>query len=71
MNAPESLPKSALYLAETHEVVNVARPLGDYNPNLATAGTAENRACLSAAGSGVEVTARCAFRARRRGCSGC
>jgi putative acyl-CoA dehydrogenase len=35
MNAPESLPKSALYLAETHEVVNVARPLADYNPYLA------------------------------------
>jgi len=31
MNAPESLRKDSLYLAETHEVVNVARDLVDYN----------------------------------------
>jgi len=31
MNAPESLRKDSLYLAETHEVVNVAHDLVDYN----------------------------------------
>ncbi len=31
MNAPESLRKDSLYLAETHEVFNVARDLVDYN----------------------------------------
>jgi putative acyl-CoA dehydrogenase len=35
MNAPESVSKSALFLAETHEVVNVGRELVDYNPYLA------------------------------------
>ncbi|GMV01384.1 MAG: acyl-CoA dehydrogenase [Burkholderiales bacterium] len=31
MNAPESLRKESLYLAETHQVLNVARDLVDYN----------------------------------------
>ncbi|MBN9463336.1 MAG: isovaleryl-CoA dehydrogenase [Burkholderiales bacterium] len=31
MNAPESLPKDSLYLADTHEVINVAHDLVDYN----------------------------------------
>ncbi len=31
MNAPETLPKDSLYLAETHEVINVAHDLVDYN----------------------------------------
>ncbi len=31
MNAPEPLPKDSLYLAETHEVINVAHDLVDYN----------------------------------------
>ncbi len=31
MNAPESLRKDSLYLAETHEVVNVGNELVDYN----------------------------------------
>jgi putative acyl-CoA dehydrogenase len=31
MNAPEKLRKDSLYLAETHEVINVARDLVDYN----------------------------------------
>ncbi len=31
MNAPESLSKDTLFLADTHEVVNVARDLVDYN----------------------------------------
>jgi len=31
MNAPEQLRKDSVYLAETHEVVNVARDLVDYN----------------------------------------
>lgn len=31
MNAPESLRKDSLYLVETHEVVNVAHDLVDYN----------------------------------------
>ena len=34
MNAPESLSKDTLFLAETHEVVNVSRELVDYNPYL-------------------------------------
>jgi len=41
MNAPESMSKSALYLAETHEVVNVARELVDYNPYLEDAALQE------------------------------
>ena len=32
MNAPESLPRDTLYLAQTHEVSNVSRELVDYNP---------------------------------------
>jgi putative acyl-CoA dehydrogenase len=32
MNAPETLPRDALYLAQTHEVSNVSRELVDYNP---------------------------------------
>ena len=31
MNAPDKLRKDSLYLAETHEVINVARELVDYN----------------------------------------
>ncbi|MCC7059669.1 MAG: isovaleryl-CoA dehydrogenase [Burkholderiaceae bacterium] len=31
MNAPESLPRDGLYPAETHEVINVAHDLVDYN----------------------------------------
>ncbi|HEY0878058.1 MAG TPA: isovaleryl-CoA dehydrogenase [Zeimonas sp.] len=31
MNAPQTLPKDSLYLAETHEVINVGRELVDYN----------------------------------------
>ncbi len=31
MNAPEKLRKDSLYLAETHEVINVGRELADYN----------------------------------------
>lgn len=31
MNAPETIARESLYLAETHEVINVARELGDYN----------------------------------------
>jgi putative acyl-CoA dehydrogenase len=31
MNAPQNLPKARQFLAETHEVVNVSRELGDYN----------------------------------------
>ena len=34
MNAPEKLRKDSLYLAETHEVVNVAHDLVDFNPYL-------------------------------------
>jgi putative acyl-CoA dehydrogenase len=34
MNAPETMSKSTPFLAETHEVVNVARELADYNPYL-------------------------------------
>jgi putative acyl-CoA dehydrogenase len=41
MNAPESLRKDSLYLAETHEVVNVARDLVDYNPYLQDAALQE------------------------------
>ena len=32
MNAPETLPRDTLYLAQTHEVSNVSRELVDYNP---------------------------------------
>jgi len=32
MNAPETLPRDTLYLAQTHEVTNVSRELVDYNP---------------------------------------
>ena len=32
MNAPETLKRDSLYLAQTHEVVNVSRELVDYNP---------------------------------------
>ncbi|MGZ5276794.1 MAG: isovaleryl-CoA dehydrogenase [Caldimonas sp.] len=31
MNAPETFAKDSLYLADTHEVVNVSRELADYN----------------------------------------
>ena len=31
MNAPQNLPKARQFLADTHEVVNVSRELGDYN----------------------------------------
>ena len=31
MNAPERMPKDALFLADTHEVINVSRDLVDYN----------------------------------------
>ncbi len=41
MNAPESPSKSSLFLAETHEVVNVARELVDYNPYLEDAALQE------------------------------
>jgi putative acyl-CoA dehydrogenase len=41
MNAPETPSRSALFLAETHEVVNVARDLVDYNPYLADAALQE------------------------------
>jgi putative acyl-CoA dehydrogenase len=41
MNAPESMSKPALFLAETHEVVNVARELADYNPYLEDAALQE------------------------------
>jgi putative acyl-CoA dehydrogenase len=41
MNAPESLRRDSLYLAETHEVVNVARDLVDYNPYLQDAALQE------------------------------
>jgi len=41
MNAPETMSKSALFLAETHEVVNVARELADYNPYLEDAALQE------------------------------
>ena len=41
MNAPESLRKDSLYLAETHEVVNVARDLVDFNPYLQDAALQE------------------------------
>jgi putative acyl-CoA dehydrogenase len=41
MNAPESLRKDSLYLAETHEVVNVARDLVDYNRYLEDAALQE------------------------------
>jgi len=34
MNAPETLSGPTQFLAETHEVVNVARELADYNPYL-------------------------------------
>ena len=32
MNAPETLLRDSLYLAQTHEVTNVSRELVDYNP---------------------------------------
>ncbi len=32
MNAPETLKRDSLYLAQTHEVVNVSNELVDYNP---------------------------------------
>ena len=41
MNAPETMSKSAMFLAETHEVVNVARELADYNPYLEDAALQE------------------------------
>src|SRR5690606_30721547 len=41
MNAPESLRKDSLYLAETHEVVNVAHDLVDFNPYLQDAALQE------------------------------
>jgi len=41
MNAPESMSKPALFLAETHDVVNVARELADYNPYLEDAALQE------------------------------
>ncbi|MEO8655772.1 MAG: DNA alkylation response protein, partial [Ramlibacter sp.] len=31
MNAPETFRKDSLYLADTHEVINVSRELADYN----------------------------------------
>jgi putative acyl-CoA dehydrogenase len=31
MNASQNIPKATQFLAETHEVVNVSRELGDYN----------------------------------------
>ncbi len=34
MNAPDHLPGTASFLAETHEVVNVSRELTDFNPYL-------------------------------------
>jgi len=41
MNAPESPSKDALFLAETHEVVNVSRELVDYNGYLQDAALQE------------------------------
>ena len=41
MNAPERLAKEALFLANTHEVVNVSRELVDYNPYLQDAALQE------------------------------
>ena len=41
MNAPEKLRKDSLYLAETHEVVNVAHDLADFNPYLQDAALQE------------------------------
>ena len=41
MNAPESLSKDTLFLADTHEVVNVSRELVDYNPYLQDAALQE------------------------------
>ena len=41
MNAPEKLRKDSLYLAETHEVVNVAHDLVDFNPYLQDAALQE------------------------------
>ncbi len=41
MNAPETMSKSTQFMAETHEVVNVARELVDYNPYLEDAALQE------------------------------
>jgi putative acyl-CoA dehydrogenase len=41
MNAPETVSRSAPFLAETHEVVNVGRELADYNPYLQDAALQE------------------------------
>ena len=41
MNAPEKLRKDSLYLAETHDVVNVAHDLVDFNPYLQDAALQE------------------------------
>ena len=41
MNAPEMLRKDSLYLADTHEVVNVAHDLVDFNPYLQDAALQE------------------------------
>ena len=41
MNAPQNLPKARQFLAETHEVVNVSRELGDYNMYLQDAALQE------------------------------
>ena len=41
MNASQNLPKARQFLAETHEVVNVSRELGDYNMYLQDAALQE------------------------------
>ena len=41
MNASQNRPKARRFLAETHEVVNVSRELGDYNVYLQDAALLE------------------------------
>ena len=41
MSAPQNLPKATQFLADTHEVVNVSRELGDYNMYLQDAALQE------------------------------
>ena len=62
MNAPEFSTKSVALLAETHDVVNVARELADFNPYLtdvalqeavAREGAADSHQSLAAFGATI------------------
>ncbi len=57
MNAPETITKSAQFLADTHEVINVSSELADYNLYLQDAALQEAVAREGAAWAGDELAA--------------